>query len=236
MSERLTYEATATVATITLDDGKANVLSPAMQAEIGAALDEAAGAGLVAVLVGREGRFSGGFDLAVMGEGGQAAADMVMGGMDLGLAMLRSPRPIVAACTGHAVAMGAFLLTACDHRVGIAGGGHRIVANEVQIGMTLPRAAIELCRGVLAPAALRQALDLATPSTHDEAVAAGWLDEVVPADRLLARAHEVAERLAGLDARAHRGTKARTRAELTDRLERAIAEDRAELATALAAL
>lgn len=234
MSERLRYDATATVATITLDDGKANVLSPAMQTEIAAALDEAAGAGLVVVLAGRDGRFSGGFDLSVMGSDPAAAAEMVMSGMDLALKMLTLPRPIVAACTGHAIAMGAFLLAASDHRVGITGGGHRIVANEVQIGMTLPRAAIEICRGVLTPAAFRIGLDLATPFTHDEAVAAGWLDEVVPADGLLDRAHEVAERLAGLDARAHVGTKTRTRADLVARLTQAIAEDRAELAAALA--
>lgn len=226
---RLTYEERGPVAAITLDDGRANVLSPAMQADIHAALDRAEADDRTVLLAGREGRFSGGFDLAVMGEGGQAAADMVMGGFDLARRLLAFPRPVAVACTGHAIAMGAFLLTAADVRIGIAGGGHRIHANEVAIGMTLPRAAVEVCRGVLTPTALRRVLDIATPLSHEDAVAAGFLDEVVPADALTARAQEEAERLAALVAPAHRGTKARTREPLLAALDAAIAADRAEL-------
>jgi len=226
---RLTYDERGPIAAITLDDGRANVLSPAMQADIHVALDRAEAADRTVLLSGREGRFSGGFDLAVMAEGGSAAADMVMGGFDLARRLLALPRPVVVACTGHAVAMGAFLLTAADVRIGIAGGGHRIQANEVAIGMTLPRAAIEVCRGVLLPAGLRRVLDVATPLTHDEAVAVGFLDEVVPADELADRAKAEAERLAELHAGAHRATKARTRAPLLEALDAAIAADRAEL-------
>jgi len=226
---RLTYEEDGAVATIALDDGRANALSPAMQADIGAALDRAAAAGLVVVLTGRPGRFSGGFDLGVMGAGGPDAADMVIGGFELARRLLTFPRPVVVACSGHAVAMGAFLLTAADARIGISDGGHRIQANEVAIGMTLPRSAIEVCRGVVAPAALRRALDLATPFSHAEAVGAGFLDAVVPEGELAARAHEEAERLAGLDAAAHLGTKLLARAGLLDALDRAIALDRADL-------
>jgi enoyl-CoA hydratase len=226
---RLTYEEDGAVATIALDDGRANALSPEMQADLHAALDRAEAAGLVVVLTGREGRFSGGFDLGVMGAGGQAAADMVAGGFVLARRLLAFPRPVVVACTGHAIAMGAFLLTAADVRIGVAGGGHRVHANEVAIGMTLPRSAIEVCRARLTPAALTRALDIATPFTHEEAVGAGFLDEAVPADRLAARAREEAERLAGLVGAAYVGTKALTRAPLLAALDTAIAADRADL-------
>lgn len=230
MSEtRLTDEADERVATITLDDGRANALSPEMQADIHAALDRAEAAGLVVLITGREGRFSGGFDLGVMGAGGQVAADMVAGGFELARRLLAFPRPVVVACTGHAIAMGAFLLTAADSRIGVAAGGHRIHANEVAIGMTLPRSAIAVCRARLTPAAVTRALDLATPLSHEEAVVAGFLDEVVPAAGLAARAREEAERLAGLDAVAHVGTKALTRAPILAALDATIAADRADL-------
>jgi enoyl-CoA hydratase len=230
-SERLTYEERGAVAVVGLDDGRANVLSPGMQDEIHAALDraEASDDTRAIVITGREGRFSGGFDLAVMGEGGRAAADMVIGGFVIARRLLAGPRPVVVACSGHAIAMGAFLLTAADARVGIAGGGHRIQANEVAIGMTLPRSAVEVCRGVLTPSGFRRALDVATPFSHEEAVAAGFLDEVVPADRLLDRAMEEAGRLAALDATAHLGTKLRTRGPLLAALDAAIEADRADL-------
>jgi hypothetical protein len=55
--------------------------------------------------------------------------------------------------------MGAFLLLSGDHRIGISGGGHRICANEVALGMTMPHAAIEVCRLRLTPSALQQAVD-----------------------------------------------------------------------------
>lgn len=101
--------------------------------------------------------------------------------------------------------------------------------------MTLPLAAIEVCRGVLTPAGLRAALDLATPFDHDAAVRVGFLDEVVPEPDLATRAREVAERAAGLDEVAHRRTTLRTRAALLDALRTAIDADRAELDALIAA-
>jgi enoyl-CoA hydratase len=95
--------------------------------------------------------------------------------------------------------------------------------------MTLPRSAIEVCRAALTPAALRRALDVATPLTHEEAVTAGFLDVVVPAGQLLDRARAEAERLAGLVGPAHVGTKALTRAGLLAALDTAIEADRADL-------
>jgi enoyl-CoA hydratase len=94
------------VATITLDDGKVNVMSLAMQAEIHAALDRAESDRAVVVLTGRDGVLSAGFDLQVLSAGGSAAASMVIGGFELAARVLAFLRPVVVACTGHAIAMG----------------------------------------------------------------------------------------------------------------------------------
>src|SRR4051794_15565483 len=116
-----TYQSTDGVGVLTLDDGKANALSPAMQAEIHAGLDAAEREHAVAVLCGRPGLFSGGFDLGVLRAGGADATGMVRGGFELAERMLSFPYPIVVACTGHAIAMGLFLGLAGDHRIGAAG-------------------------------------------------------------------------------------------------------------------
>lgn len=92
------------------------------------------------------------------------------------------PQPVVVACSGHAIAMGAFLLLSADHRVGVTGSSHKITANEVAIGLTMPRAAVEICRQRLAPAHFQRALNLAEPYTPDSAVEAGFLDSAVPDD------------------------------------------------------
>ena len=93
-----------------MDDGKVNVMSSAMQAELHAALDRAEADGAVVVLTGRPGVFSAGFDLTVLRAGGDEAPAMVRGGFELAYRVLSFPLPVVVACTGHAIAMGTFLL------------------------------------------------------------------------------------------------------------------------------
>ncbi|MGH7805522.1 MAG: crotonase/enoyl-CoA hydratase family protein [Candidatus Binatia bacterium] len=234
MSELVTTEIEDSIAMITMDDGKVNALSPRMQRAIHAALDQAEAAGAVVVVAGREGRFSGGFDLAVLTAGGADAAGMVRGGFEIAARLLSFPRPVVVACTGHAIAMGAFLLLAGDHRIGAA-GAHRIVANEVAIGLTLPRAAIAICRERLNPAVFTRATLLAEPFSPEEAVAAGFLDRAVPAAEVRATAKSVAAGLAKLDMTAHAASKLRARAEFLASFRAAIEADDADLRRLIAA-
>jgi enoyl-CoA hydratase len=211
MTDRVTYDSSDGIATITLDDGKVNALSPAMQLEISAALERAEQDAAVVVLAGRSGVFSAGFDLSVLRAGGDDAAMMLRGGFELAYRLLSYPRPFVVACTGHAIAMGAFLMLSGDYRIGEAGAKHAIRANEVAIGLALPQAAIEICRVKLAPACLDRALVLAEPFTPDTAVGAGFLDAVTSTGTVLERAREVAVQLKDLDRDAHTATKLRLR-------------------------
>src|SRR4051812_25859574 len=120
------------VATITMDDGKVNVLSLQMLAELNAALDEAADAGAVVALLGRRLVFSAGFDLPTLTGGGEDGLTMLRGGFELSERLLSFPTPVVIGCTGHAIAMGLFLLLSGDLRIGAAGSS-KLVANEVAI-------------------------------------------------------------------------------------------------------
>ena len=184
MPALVSYESDGTIARITLDDGKVNALSLAMTRELNGALDRAAAERAVVLLAGREGVFSAGFDLAALGEGGHGAMEMVRAGFELAERLLSFPRPVVMACTGHAVAMGVFLLLSGDYRIGAA-GPYRFTANEVAIGLTMPRAAVEILRQRLAPAHFNRAAVLADVYTPDTALDAGFLDRVVdPADLL----------------------------------------------------
>ena len=231
----VTYDLAEGVATIRMDDGKVNALSPTMLAAVGEALDRAEADGAAVVLAGRDGRFSAGFDLAVLNAGGDAAVGMLRGGFETSLRLLSFPRPVVLAITGHAIAMGSFLALSGDHRIGIAGGGHRIHANEVAIGMTMPRAAIEICRQRLTPAGFERAVVTAEAFTHDEAIAVGFLDRVVDGDGdgdgdAVAAAQQHAAMLATtLTPQAHTATKLRARGPMLDALRAAIDLDMAEL-------
>lgn len=211
MESLVSYHLDDGIAVLAMDDGKANALSPRMLADIDAALDRAAEDGAVVVLTGREGRFSGGFDLSVLMGGGPDALAMLRAGFELSERLLSFPAPVVVACTGHAIAMGSFLLLSGDYAVG-AEGSYKIVANEVAIGLTLPLAAVEICRHRLAPAHFERATILAEVYSPEAAVAAGFLDAVVAPSDLPAVARAKAAALAALDRAAHAATKLRARA------------------------
>jgi enoyl-CoA hydratase len=193
-----------------MDDGKSNALSTEMLAAIGDALDQSVVDDAAVVLTGRVGVFSGGFDLKVLTAGGPDAARMLEDGFELALRLLEHPTPVVIASSGHTVAMGVFLLLSGDYRIGVD-GPLRIVANEVALGMTMPWAAIEICRQRLTPSHFNRVVNLSEVYTPSEGVAAGLLDRVVDVEDLLPTATTVASGLAGLDRRAHAATKLRSR-------------------------
>lgn len=208
----LEYTVTDGVAMIAMDDGKANALSPAMLAAVNEACDRAEKDDAFAVvLAGRPGRFSGGFDLGVLRAGGPDAEHMLRAGFELAERLLGFPRPVVIACTGHALAMGSFLLLCGDYRVG-ADGAFKVQANEVAIGLTMPLAAVAILRHRLTPSAFDRAVGLAELFTPADAVGAGWLDRIVEPDDVVPTAREIAASFAGLDATAHAGSKRRARA------------------------
>ena len=224
MSTLVSYELEQSIATIRMDDGKVNVLSPAMQSQLNAALDQAEVAGAVVVLSGRSGAFTAGFDLKVLRAGGADAIAMLQGGFQLALRLFTFPAPVVIACTGHALAMGSFLLLSSDVRIG-AEGDFKIGANEVAIGMTMPYFAVEICRQRLTPAHFQRAVMNAQIHSPTQAVAAGFLDHAVPAESLTTAAREAAVGLLKLDRAAYVATKQRVRAQALQALQEALAKD-----------
>lgn len=216
---KCTLQSTYTL--ISMDDGKANALGFDMLAQLGAALDQAEQAAKVVVIAGRPGKFSAGFDLSVMSQGGDGMMQLLRAGAQLSRRLLNFPTPVVLAVNGHALAMGALVLLSADYRVGVH-GTYKIGLNEVAIGMTLPYFAVELARARLATTHLGPAVDLATIYDAAGAVEAGYLDEAVSEEDLLARATELAAQFSTLNMEAHRQTKARTREQLNAALQAAI--------------
>lgn len=227
MSELVTYSVAGSVATITLDDGKANSLSPQMIQAIHGALDRAEKDRAIVVLAGRPQRFSAGFDLNIVKAGGPPAAEMFLMGFRLAERMLAFPTPIVAACTGHALAMGSFLLLASDVRIGAA-GVFKIGANEVAIGLTMPYSAVEFCRQRLTPAHFTRAVLTAEIYTPEHAVVAGFLDHVVAAEQVVPEAQQLAATFTQLHLTAHAESKLRARSETLAALRTAIEKDEAD--------
>ncbi len=198
----LTYEQHGKVAHLLLDDGKANAVGHDFIAAVNEGLDKAQADADACVLQGRDGKFSAGFDLTEIQKGPTYASALVGKGAQMLLRMFTFPQPLVAACSGHAVAAGAFMLLACDTRIGIE-GNFKLGLNETAIGMTLPEFGHQLAVSRLLPSALTASYIQAQLFSPQDAAAIGFLDKVVAPADLQTSALEAATALAQLPGQAY---------------------------------
>lgn len=203
-----------------------NAISHQVITEINDALDQAESAGAVVIITGREGLFSGGYDLNTMKESSASAVALVTAGSTLSRRMLSFPLPIIGACSGHAIAKGAFLLLSCDVRIG-SKGPFKIGLNEVAIGMTMHQAGIELARNRIPMNYLTRSVINAELFDPETAIVAGFLDTVVAHEHLMTTAIATAKQLLTLNMTAHQGTKLKERKEILNALDAAIELDSA---------
>ena len=224
MTQVVDYKCEQQVATITLQNGKVNAISHQVLDELNQALDQAEKDKAVVVITGQPGMLSAGYDLTVMNESMELAMQLVEKGSRLTRRMLAFPYPVIVACSGHAVAKGAFLLLAADYRIGVQ-GKFKIGLNEVAIGMTMHNAGIELARGRLAPVFFNRSVILAEMVSPDDAVTAGFLDKVVDESAFIQTVTGIAQMMTKLDMKAHHQTKLKARAELLNVLDAAIEHD-----------
>jgi len=223
-TEPVHYALQDRVATLRIDDGKRNALSPQVLRAIYRALDQAESDGAIVIITGRESVFSAGFDLGVMKRGGLDALRMLGSGYALTARVLSYPHPVIAACNGHVLAMGVFLMLSADFVIG-SRGDFKIAANEVALGLKMPRVASAMLRHRLNPAAFQRAVTLSEYFDVEAACSAGFFDEVVDPAKLIPRAEARAESLHALDQRAHTASKRRIRAALIRRIRYSVPLD-----------
>jgi len=223
----VSYELDGALAVITIDDGKANAITHDLMKELHEALSRAEGEASAVLLVGRPGRFSAGFDLSVMTSGVAPMQSLVKAGAGLLLRLFTYPMPVIAACTGHALAAGALLLLVSDQRIG-ADGDFKVGLNEVAIGMGLPHFAVEFARYRMPPSQLDTAV-LGQVFPPHQAVAAGYLDRVVPPDEVVAEARALATQCSQLRKGAVHHSKDLVRGPIADEIAARLDADIASL-------
>lgn len=224
MSELVNYKIDQGIATIQMDDGKANALSTAMWDQLAVALDCAEEAGAIVILKGRSGIFSGGYDLKELSQGPEQAVQLVGRGSEMARRLLAFPTPVVAVSAGHCIAMGAFLMLACDYRVGVC-GDFKIGLNETLIGMTMHHFGIELARYRLPANYFSRCVVNAELLPPDLAVCAGFYDELAAPEQLDTKTANVTSQLANLNNSAFLANKIKTRKQLLELLDRCIQID-----------
>ena len=213
------------VSIITFNDGNANVFSPEMSKAVSSLLDQVPEDKGSLVITGRPGIFSAGFDLKIISSGdSDAVASMVKAGFTLLARIYNFPRPVIAACSGHGVALGAFLLCCADYRIG-AKGQFIVQANETRNNMSIPTPILEISKSRIAKTHWYRAILNAEAYPVENAIEPGYLDEVTDAENLMKRAMEVANDLATLGHPHYKITKDLDQKETLKRIHDAIGEN-----------
>ncbi len=218
----MNYEQYDDVALLHFDDGKVNVVGHDFIAAMNRGLDRAEQDAKAVVITGRPGRFSAGFDLAEFKKGPETAEALVVAGAHMLLRMFSHPQPIVAACTGHAIAAGAAMLLASDTRLGVP-GDFKIGLNETAIGMNLPVFLLELASARLSREYLTASVVQGQLFPPEQAREAGFLDQVVQEQDLLQSSLDRAAQLALLPAGPYATNKRAIRARYISSIQESLA-------------
>lgn len=182
------------VAVVRLDRPKANALSVALLAELGAAVDGLAADPPGAVVVwGGPRIFAAGADITEFG-GPERAAEVALafhGALDR-LAGL--PRAVIAAVNGYALGGGLEVALACDFRV--AGAGARLGQPEILLGIIPGGGGTQRLSRLVGPARAKDLVLSGRQVDATEALAMGLVDRVVADDAVLDEALAWAAELA----------------------------------------
>jgi enoyl-CoA hydratase len=174
------------------------------------------------VVTGTGAFFSAGLDLKVVPTYGVDQQRAMVDAINrMVLAAYRSSLPTVAAINGHAIAGGLVAALACDYRVA-AEGTAKIGLTESRVAVPYPVAAMAVVQSELAPPAARVLVLVGRNTTPVHACDLGVIDEVVPADRVVARAVEMAEDLGATPREAYGRVKRQLRAATLAQIEGAV--------------
>lgn len=194
----ITLEIRGDVALIQIDDGKANAVNPNFVAAMNEHLDTAEMNAKAIVVAGRPGMFCGGFDLKILQNAApEDVEDLIDKGGELALRLFTYPKPVVMACSGHAIAQGAAYLLSADLRLGAA-GDFKIGLNETQIDMVLRHFGPTLAKARIPLLYQTRAAIIGELFSPEACIDVGYLDEVTASDQLIETALERAQTLAGL--------------------------------------
>ena len=167
-----------------------------MSNQLNACLDQVDTESGCLIITGREGMFSAGLDLKVIQSGDvDRIVEMSSSAFKLLARIFSFPRPVIAACSGHGIALGTFLICCCDYRIGIK-GDYMLGANEMRTNMVIPTPILELIKFRVNDSHKYRAVLGAEMYNFNQAQEAGLIDDVVEIDNLMTAARDKAKDLA----------------------------------------
>ena len=217
-----TFSKESDISIIKLDDGKANAFSFDMLSQVNELLAQVPRDTGALVITGRSGLFSGGFDLKTMATGDmEKITKMVQMGYRLLLELYSFDRPIIAAVSGHSIALGLFVTCSADYRIAID-GEYICQANEVRNNMDIPTPIMEILKARVNKNYFYPAVYHSDAYSMQESIAVGFIDEVVPHTEFMNRVMEKAKELASLPHPFYANTKKSAQEDVRKKISNAI--------------
>ncbi len=199
------------ILTLRLAHGKASALDLELCNALTSAFEEAAAdddVGAV-ILTGTGSIFCAGVDLPRMINAGGDYVQLFVEALDAAFrALFVFPKPCVAALNGHAIAGGAILAFACDHRLMSAG---KIGVPEPLVGVPFPPLAMAIVRFAVPKPHLQPMVYFGKTMDAESGRGIGIVDEVISAEQLPVRAQIIAEQLMSIPRHTFRLTKRQLR-------------------------
>jgi enoyl-CoA hydratase len=208
------------VCVVTMSYGKVNALDIEFCETFIAKLDQLAAkpAANCLVLTGSGRVFSAGVDLKrLVREDTLYAVNFYHAIRRLFRAIFTFPKPVIAAISGHALAGGCVMASACDYR--ILARGARIGMPELRVGLALPPEGLEIFRFAAASQYLQRIVTSGVSFSDELALQSGLADELCEPSQLHARALEIAEQYALISPSVFAITKQQIRQPVLDRIE-----------------
>lgn len=166
--------------------------------------------------------FSAGLDLRVVPFYSEEEQRRLIEGINVAVTHLYAYRkPTLTAANGHAIAGGFILAMCCDYRLA-AEGQFRFGVTEARLGIPFPIAAIEVLKAELNPSGARTMILTGGTVGPSEAMRDGAFDEVVPPERLMERAIEVADELGAIRPQSYEVIKRQLRGDTVAHIEKIV--------------
>jgi enoyl-CoA hydratase len=196
--ECIIYETKEVIATIKLNRPKVlNAMNKQMWLDFQVALEEVKNDPDIKVLIiTGEGRaFSTGADLKESkGRTIEEYRDYLVGLQETSRRIIRFEKPTIAAINGYALGSGYELALACDIR--IAAEEAEIGSPEVKVTSSVTGGAMRLLQDLVGPGKAKELLFTGDYIDGKEAERIGLVNKVVPLERLMDEAREMAEKIA----------------------------------------
>ncbi|MCR8826550.1 enoyl-CoA hydratase/isomerase family protein [Pseudosulfitobacter koreensis] len=153
----------------------------------------------------------------------------IVDGLNQGfMALFASPKPVICAVNGHAIAGGLFYVLASDHRIAVPRAQFGLA--EVRVGVGFPAGPLGIARAMLDANLTRRMMLRGQPIDAHAALAAGLVDDIVEPDMLMQAALDAAREFAQLPPAAYAAVKSQLRADIIAKIAAAVeAETAADL-------